>query len=538
MEEEIITPEEEVIIKLRYITDNEGYLFHVSFGGLISCDLGECTEYNGDIPDGYETIEEWYGEEHEKINAWKIVDGNLVYDDNRYKEIQRRCEVEEEQNKLATQKYVNDKLKQDTKIYEDDLAGTVTGTSLFELTDTKEVSVVRMRLTSNGIIKDNLMINITNANILENKAVSQTIGGIDFTVNEDGTIKINGTSTENIEILVNGSLENTSELFFLKKNTNYRQCGLVSDVSLNLYNYDGTNRTLIYGGSNETINLSKTSYITCVTLSIEAGKTFKNVTISPMLTLGKEDKKYIQHKGNKLEVINLYDKTFENNDYIELEKGDLIFHKVDALLPSYNLYPSSTLFPKEYTEEVTYDVCNEFTTFEDLTLIQSDKDINIEIRYFPKDYINQQIVEIRKEQDGINLEVSKKVGNDEIISKINQSAEEVSIDASRININGTVSANGNFKIETDGTMECNGGKIGGWSINGNGLTNGTVFINSDGSSTVYTVADLIIIRNYIMEVPGFELSNAMIQHYDLNGDGVVSTADYTILQNLIGISMN
>ena len=82
------------------------------------------------------------------------------------------------------------------------------------------------------------------------------------------------------------------------------------------------------------------------------------------------------------------------------------------------------------------------------------------------------------------------------------------------------------------------GNIGGWTINSSGLTNGTVFINSDGSSTIYTVADLIIIRAYIMGLEGFDLPSQMIQHYDINNDGRVNAQDYVILQNLIGISMN
>ena len=68
-EEEIIVPEEVFDLKkLRYILNNDGYVCHASIGGLIVCDLGECTEYNGDVPDGYETIEEWYDEEIERLN--------------------------------------------------------------------------------------------------------------------------------------------------------------------------------------------------------------------------------------------------------------------------------------------------------------------------------------------------------------------------------------------------------------------------------------------------------------------------------------
>lgn len=59
------------------------------------------------------------------------------------------------------------------------------------------------------------------------------------------------------------------------------------------------------------------------------------------------------------------------------------------------------------------------------------------------------------EVKGLTVEVSGKVGNDEIISRINQSAEAVTIDANKININGTISANGNFKVNTQGNMTCN-----------------------------------------------------------------------------------
>lgn len=53
-----------------------------------------------------------------------------------------------------------------------------------------------------------------------------------------------------------------------------------------------------------------------------------------------------------------------------------------------------------------------------------------------KDYLTETEARslITQTADSINLEVSKKVGNDEIISKINQSAEEVQIDADKISL--------------------------------------------------------------------------------------------------------
>ena len=128
--------------------------------------------------------------------------------------------------------------------------------------------------------------------------------------------------------------------------------------------------------------------------------------------------------------------------------------------------------------------------------------------------------------------------------KLALNGKEINLTSDDINIKSK-----NFNVDKDGNMSCNNadingkvtskeGNIGGWTVDEKGLTNGAVHVNSDGSSTVYTVADLIVMRGYINGTPGFELSSAMIQHYDLNGDGVVNTLDYVRLQNLIGISMN
>lgn len=71
---------------------------------------------------------------------------------------------------------------------------------------------------------------------------------------------------------------------------------------------------------------------------------------------------------------------------------------------------------------------------------------------------------IKQKADSIEAEVSKKVNGDEIVSKINQSAESVAIDASKISLNGAVTANSNFKINTDGSAETKSLKITGGSL--------------------------------------------------------------------------
>ena len=137
-----------------------------------------------------------------------------------------------------------------------------------------------------------------------------------------------------------------------------------------------------------------------------------------------------------------------------------------------------------------------------------------------------------------------KVDTKKLISEINASADVISLKAGRL-----VITSGNFKLDGNGNITVvngnfsgeitsNSGKIGGWTINSEGLSNGTVFIKNDGASTIYTVADLIIMRGYMMKYQGFEFSSSMIKHYDIDGDGSVTAKDYAKLETLIGISMS
>lgn len=90
--------------------------------------------------------------------------------------------------------------------------------------------------------------------------------------------------------------------------------------------------------------------------------------------------------------------------------------------------------------------------------------------------------------DGNNLWASKTLENGEtIVSKINQTASDVTIEAQHIKLEGIVTANSNFKINLDGSIEANNGKFNGdiyarsirLGIITGKLTNGA-FIDSGG----------------------------------------------------------
>ena len=65
---------------MRYVTNADDYLVAVSFGADIECEWGYCTEYEGEVPDKYSSLDAWYLAECEQLWKWKIVDGSLVYD--------------------------------------------------------------------------------------------------------------------------------------------------------------------------------------------------------------------------------------------------------------------------------------------------------------------------------------------------------------------------------------------------------------------------------------------------------------------------
>ena len=63
--------------------------------------------------------------------------------------------------------------------------------------------------------------------------------------------------------------------------------------------------------------------------------------------------------------------------------------------------------------------------------------------------------------EAINLEVSKKVNGDEVVSTINQSAEEVKIDANKISLEGLVTINGGFEVDENGSVKMNEANLNG-----------------------------------------------------------------------------
>lgn len=111
---------------------------------------------------------------------------------------------------------------------------------------------------------------------------------------------------------------------------------------------------------------------------------------------------------------------------------------------------------------------------------------------------------INQTAESINLEVSKKVGKNEIKSTINQSAEKIQIQAKNIALEGYTTINGNFSVDTKGNMSCNnaqvtGGKIEVYGSSSKTSSNLSIYKDKDskdGESTYIGYKTIFINANY------------------------------------------
>lgn len=94
-------------------------------------------------------------------------------------------------------------------------------------------------------------------------------------------------------------------------------------------------------------------------------------------------------------------------------------------------------------------------------------------------------------------------------------------------ISGTNITGGNIN---GANIKSNTGKIAGWNLGEGGLKNDEgASISKDGITNIYTWGDTAVMRMIIMGE--LDPNSAMVKHYDFNGDGQVTSADYVTLVN-------
>lgn len=114
---------------------------------------------------------------------------------------------------------------------------------------------------------------------------------------------------------------------------------------------------------------------------------------------------------------------------------------------------------------------------QDLNGVRTPEDV---VRRYELEDISK-IPLIIKNEEAITLEVSKKVGEDEVVSKINISPEDIKIISDRIDIQGTIQA-----INNDTTTTIDGDKITTGTITANQIATGTITANELATNSVTT----------------------------------------------------
>jgi hypothetical protein len=424
---------------MRYELDANGYVLAVFWG----CCSGECQEYTGTVPIGYNDLNEW--SENALINAYYIDEnGNLVLDASKLAELETKIEQDTIDNEPLLRKDLygyTDAIKK--QYIQKEAKGTV-----ITIDNVEKINPI-VKITDINCYEDNKIDIITQGrNMLKVNAVNDTIEGITFTKLMSGGIKISGTATANIEYNLAGSDTNLTSLFALKKNKDYYLN--IGGLDCELKYYDGTT-SQVYAGASGVINLSESKAVTQVLIKIPSGTTIDK-NIYPMLEYGSTASPYEGYKHRILTI-----------DYNELVSEGLF--PSDVLFPSDELYPKGDVVNYIYIENSEvyisingiqkYLVKGNVNLFDGYDTIYTMQDTNIEMTYFIDSFVvEERIAKIEVEQDYINLEVSKKVNGDEVVSTINQSAEEIKITGNRLVVDAD-----NFDLDKKGNMTCNSANI-------------------------------------------------------------------------------
>ena len=213
--------------------------------------------------------------------------------------------------------------------------------------------------------------------------------------------------------------------------------------------------------------------------------------------------------GTRIEQTEEYIKLLATKEYVDKET-EKVYKKYDAELKVTAEEISQRVTYEEYQngiDGVTFSLSSKISTQAGrITAVSKEVD-NINNTISEAGWITS--------TEGNQLYAKKEMENGKtIISTINQTAEAVSIDADKINLNGVVTANKNFQILLDGSMKAvnadlsgkitaTSGTIGGFTINSNSLKSSYMTIGQQYTSYRYDNV-YINIGNAVSTIPGSE----------------------------------
>ena len=206
--------------------------------------------------------------------------------------------------------------------------------------------------------------------------------------------------------------------------------------------------------------------------------------------------------------------------------------QISVLLPG-PWYPDGSLLPCQ----------NNMTNLEyelNSKILQTAKEITTEVNNVSEQLntkITQTATQITAEVNNLSAnmsaqfaitdsEISTKVEKNGVISAINQTAESITISANKINFNGAISANGNFKVTTSGDLEATSAKL----INAY-FTNGIYYEYSGLRFPIFEVPSQGILQiansaTHCKFMGSIEARNAVFTNLSVNGSSVLTSSTY------------
>lgn len=411
---------------MRYELDANGYVLSVYWG----CNSGNCTEYEGIVPEGYDNLTDW--SENAIINAYYInEEGNLTLDAERLAELEEQIE----QDYIDNMPILYKDLYGTNNVLDDQYQKVTAEGLVIEADNVKKINPIVWGTIEDYELDDSFSIDIVTQGkqMLKNDAETEEIAGITFTKNRDGSVLINGTSTEAIEYNISGGSGNASPIFALKNNLDYYLN--LGGLSCSMKYYDGETTGIVYEGADGVINLPENKMVTQVLLTIPTGTTIDNKTIYPMLNYGSEPYEYEEYKVKKLPIV------FEGHDNNGIRSNWVGF----------------------YVEEGQI-----WLQAENPSLKSND----VYTKYIAKGNVNL--------FDGYNLVYLMQNGTIGMTYNTNNLALE-----------GTTTENNSFRIDEEGNVYATGGGIGGFTISEDKLT-AHIIPPKD-----YTTDDLTKVQQYI-----------------------------------------
>lgn len=179
---------------------------------------------------------------------------------------------------------------------------------IFRLSVIEDTSV-----TSDNFVYEpyaNIILQQSNKNLLPNNATTQTINGVTFTKNSDGSVTANGTATGDHARYIVGR-------FDFDSNVDYFMSGCPSNGSNSTYRMDAflaadgnvSGELSEDFGNGVNIKLPEDAYRD-IRIIVFNGATVDNLTFYPMINLGTTVSDYVPHQGNNY-YINLDDNLVE-----------------------------------------------------------------------------------------------------------------------------------------------------------------------------------------------------------------------------------